>query len=71
MKITAGRSGAPEIKGYSREYLDDSSPRSQQIREYVERTGRTGREAAEIAAHSTRDRKKVHSPGEVDRKSVV
>ena len=64
-EITAGRSGAPEIKGYTQEYLDASSPRSQQIREYLERTGRSGKEAAEIAAHSTRDRKEIHSPGEV------
>lgn len=64
-EITVGRSGAPEIKGYSQEYLDASSPRGQQIREYLERTGRNGKEAAEIAAHSTRDRKEIHSPGEV------
>jgi conjugative relaxase-like TrwC/TraI family protein len=64
-EITTGRSGAPEIKGYSQEYLDASSPRSQQIREYLEHTGRSGKEAAEIAAHSTRDRKGIHSPGEV------
>src|SRR6266702_4580217 len=64
-EITAGRSGAPEIKGYTQEYLDASSPRSQQIREYLERTGKDGKEAAEIAAHSTRDRKEIHSPGEV------
>ena len=64
-EITAGRSGAPEIKGYTQEYLDASSPRSQQIREYLERTGRSGKEAAEIAAHSTRDRKEIHSPAEV------
>jgi conjugative relaxase-like TrwC/TraI family protein len=64
-EITTGRSGAPEIKGYTQEYLDASSPRSQQIREYLERTGRSGREAAEIAAHSTRDRKEIHSPAEV------
>src|SRR3984893_1134700 len=64
-EITTGRSGAPEIKGYSQEYLDASSPRSQQIREYLERTGRSGKEAAEIAAHSTRDRKEIHSPKEV------
>jgi hypothetical protein len=64
-EITVGRSGAPEIKGYTQEYLDASSPRSQQIRCYLERTGRTGSEAAEIAAHSTRDRKEVHSPAEV------
>ena len=64
-EITVGRSGAPEIKGYTQEYLDASSPRSQQIREYLERTGRHGKEAAEIAAHSTRDRKEIHAPGEV------
>ncbi len=64
-EITTGRSGAPEIKGYTLEYLDASSPRSQQIREYLERTGRSGKEAAEIAAHSTRDRKEIHSPREV------
>src|SRR6202790_67712 len=64
-EITTGRSGAPEINGYTQEYLDASSPRSQQIREYLERTGRSGKEAAEIAAHSTRDRKEIHSPGEV------
>jgi conjugative relaxase-like TrwC/TraI family protein len=64
-EIITGRSGAPEIKGYTQEYLDASSPRSQQIREYLERTGRTGSEAAEIAAHSTRDRKEIHSRREV------
>jgi conjugative relaxase-like TrwC/TraI family protein len=64
-EITLGRSGAPEVKGYSQEYLDASSPRSQQIREYLERSGRYGKEAAEIAAHSTRDKKEIHSPGEV------
>ena len=64
-EISTGRSGAPEIKGYTQEYLDASSPRSQQIRSYLERTGRTGSEAAEIAAHSTRDKKEIHSPREV------
>ena len=64
-EITTGRSGAPEIKGYTQEYLDASSPRSQQIRQHLERTGRSGKEAAEIAAHSTRDRKEIHSPVEV------
>jgi conjugative relaxase-like TrwC/TraI family protein len=56
-EIESGKSGAPEIKGYTQEYLDASSPRSRQIREQLEKTGRVGAEAAEIAAHSTRDRK--------------
>lgn len=64
-EIEAGRSGAPEIKGYSQEYLDASSPRSQQIREHLEKSGYQGPEAAQIAAHSTRDRKEIHSPAEV------
>jgi ABC-type cobalamin/Fe3+-siderophores transport system ATPase subunit len=64
-EIEAGRSGSPEIKGYSQEYLDASSPRSQQIREQLEKSGYQGPEAAQIAAHSTRDRKEIHSPAEV------
>jgi len=64
-EIQPGRSGAPEIKGYTQEYLDASSPRSQQIREYMERRGFQGYESAEIAAHSTRDAKKILSPAEV------
>ena len=64
-EIEAGRSGAPEIKGFSQEYLDASSPRSQQIRDHLERSGYQGPEAAQIAAHSTRDRKEIHSPAEV------
>jgi len=64
-EIQPGRSGAPEIKGYTQDYLDASSPRSQQIREYMERGGFQGYESAEIAAHSTRDAKKILSPAEV------
>jgi conjugative relaxase-like TrwC/TraI family protein len=64
-EIEAGRSGAPEIKGFGQEYLDASSPRGQQIREHLEKSGYQGPEAAQIAAHSTRDRKEIHSPAEV------
>src|SRR6202522_1561038 len=64
-EIEPGRSGAPEIKGSSQEYLDASSPRSQQIREHLEKIGYQGPEAAQIAAHSTRDRKEIHTPAEV------
>jgi len=42
-EIEQGRSGAPEIKGYSQEYLDASSPRSQQIKDHLEKTGRRRR----------------------------
>jgi conjugative relaxase-like TrwC/TraI family protein len=64
-EIRAGKSGAPEIKGYTEEYLDASSPRQQQIREYLERTGGSGRGAHEFARYKTRDRKEIRSPGEV------
>ena len=58
-EIEAGRSGAPEIKGYSQEYLDASSPRSQQIRDHLDKHRVSGAEAAEIAAHTTRDSKQT------------
>jgi len=64
-EIEPGQSGAPEIKGYSQAYLDASSPRSQQIKEQMERAGFQGPEAAQIAAHSTRDRKQTLKPEEV------
>jgi conjugative relaxase-like TrwC/TraI family protein len=63
-EIEAGKSGAPEIKGFTREYLDASSPRRQQIEEAVARSGFSGPEAAQIAAHNTRDRKQILSPSE-------
>ena len=64
-EIEPGRSGAPEIKGYTQEYLDASSPRRQQIVEAVARSGFSGPEAAQIAAHNTRDGKQILSPAEV------
>ena len=38
-EIERGRSGVPEIKGHSQEYLDASSPRSRQIREHLDADG--------------------------------
>jgi len=64
-ELERGRSGAPEIKGHSQEYLDASSPRSRQIRVHLESLGLRSKESAEIAAHSTRDRKQILSPREV------
>ena len=64
-QIEAGKSGAPEIKGYSQEYLDASSPRRQQIEEAIAKSGFSGPEAAQIAAHNTRDKKQIHTPAEV------
>ena len=56
-ELERGKSGAPEIKGYTAEYLEASSPRSQQIKKQLEKTGHSGPEAAQIAAHTTRDSK--------------
>src|SRR6185437_15764506 len=64
-EIESGKSGAPEIKGYSQEYLDASSPRRQQILEAIARSGFSGPEAAQIAAHNTRDGKQILSPAKV------
>src|SRR5450432_1132542 len=64
-QIEAGKSGAPDIKGYSPEYLEASSPRRQQIEEAVARSGFSGPEAAQIAAHNTRDKKDILSSSEV------
>jgi len=56
-EIEKGKSGQPEIAGYTREYLDASSPRSQQIQAYLEQQGLKGAGAAQIAAHQTREGK--------------
>jgi conjugative relaxase-like TrwC/TraI family protein len=62
-ELDAGKNGAPEIKGYSQEYLEANSPRSAQIQQRMQeleaqgiipaaRTSDAG--AREIAAHATR-----------------
>lgn len=64
-EIEAGKSGAPDVKGYTAAYLDASSPRRQQIEEALGRSGFTGPEAAQIAAHNTRDKKVILSPDQI------
>jgi len=56
-EIETGKSGQPEITGYTREYLEASSPRRQQIQEHLAEQGVRGAGAAQIAAHQTRDEK--------------
>jgi conjugative relaxase-like TrwC/TraI family protein len=56
-EIEQGKSCQPEIKGYTREYLEACSPRSRQIKEHLEQRGLGGAAAAQIAAHQTRDGK--------------
>ncbi len=63
-EIEPGKSGAPEIRGYTAEYLEASSPRSQQIKQHLKEHNVNGAEAAELAAHHTRERKAAQSPEE-------
>lgn len=56
-EIERGRSGQPETRGYSKEYIEASSPRRQQITEHLAEEGVRGAGAAQIAAHRTRDAK--------------
>ena len=64
-EIEAGKNGAPEIRGYTQEYLEASSPRSQQIKAHLEEHGLEGAGPAQIAAHRTRDAKSPLSAGEM------
>jgi conjugative relaxase-like TrwC/TraI family protein len=64
------RTGAPEIKGFSKEYLQESSPRreevrkeAQEIKERLEREGATVKEGAglnQAAAHANRASKRYN-----------
>src|SRR5262249_29193093 len=56
-ELQAGKNGASEIKGYTREYLEANSPRSQQIQEHLKEAGLSGAGPAQIAAHRTREEK--------------
>jgi len=64
-EIERGQHGQPEIKGYSQEYLEASSPRRAQIKEHLQEIGRDGAGAAQVAAHRTRDSKDILSREEV------
>ena len=60
-EIEMGKHGQPEIKGYTQEYLDASSPRREQIKQHLQEIGREGAGAAQVAAHRTRDKKEIQS----------
>jgi conjugative relaxase-like TrwC/TraI family protein len=63
--VERGQHGQPEIKGYTQEYLEASSPRRAQIKEHLREIGRDGAGAAQVAAHRTRDGKDLLSCEEV------
>ena len=64
-ELERGKHGQPEIKGYTKEYLEASSPRREQIKDHLREQGLEGAGAAQVAAHRTRDRKELLSPEEV------
>ncbi len=64
-EVERGKHGQPEIRGYTKDYLEASSPRREQIKDHLREQGIDGAAAAQIAAHHTRDRKDLRSPGEV------
>ena len=66
-ELERGKDGQPEIKGYTKEYLEASSPRRQQVKDYKREQGIDGAAAGQIAAHRTRDKKDLLSPEEVQR----
>lgn len=67
-ELERGKHGQPEIRGYTREYLEASSPRREQIKNHLREQGIDGAAAAQIAAHHTRDRKELLSRDEVLRR---
>jgi len=64
-EIERGKNHAPEIKGYTPEYLESESQRSALIRQALEAKGLRGAEAASIAAHAGREEKLKLSPCEL------
>jgi len=56
-EVERGESSQPEIKGYSKEYLEASSPRRRQIEQHLAKQDHRGAAAAQIAAHQTREGK--------------
>jgi hypothetical protein len=67
-EIEMGKHSQPEIKGYTQEYLEASSPRREQIKGHLLEIGREGAGAAQVAAHRTRDKKEIQSQEEVLRR---
>jgi conjugative relaxase-like TrwC/TraI family protein len=64
-ELERGKHGQPEIKGYTKEYLEASSPRREQIKDHLREMGIDGAGAAQVAAHRTRDNKELLSPEQV------
>lgn len=64
-ELAAGTNHAPDIQGFSSEYLEAESLRSQRIKLETEARGLAGREAQEQIAHAIRENKLKWTPEEV------
>src|SRR6185437_4680183 len=64
-RIERGKNHAPDIKGYSAEYLAAESLRTAEIQRAMEERGAVGREAASILKHQNRERKLTLTPDEL------
>jgi conjugative relaxase-like TrwC/TraI family protein len=56
-RVVRAEKGEPQIAGYTKEYLEAASPRSQQIKKRLAEINQTGAEAAQLAAAQTREKK--------------
>ena len=63
--IQRGRNHAPDIKGYSPEYLAAESLRTAEIKRGMEQRGVTGREAESYVKHQVREEKLKLTPDEL------
>lgn len=64
-ELTHGTNHAPDIKGFTKEYLEAESQRSQRIKLEEQSRGVEGREAKERIAHAIRENKLKWTPEEV------
>jgi conjugative relaxase-like TrwC/TraI family protein len=64
-RIERGKNHAPDIKGYSTEYLAAESLRTAEIQRAMEERGAVGREAASILKHQNREQKLTLAPDEL------
>ena len=65
LQTDMGEGYAPEIKGYTKEYLDSASQRRDEIKARMDELGISGAEAGERIAKQTRAGKQVWDPAEL------
>jgi conjugative relaxase-like TrwC/TraI family protein len=63
--IQRGKNHAPDIKGYSPEYLANESRRAAEIKKSMDERGKVGREAENFVKHQNRDEKLKLTPDEL------